>query len=80
LVSGEPITLADAAAVYVALGTVRGDGPANTKRNVEKTANGWKIEVSTDNSTWLGGMFKGLWSSATTMGDWFIQLAAGAAP
>lgn len=80
LVAGDAITIADAAAVYVALGTVRSDGPANTTRQVERTANGWKIGVKTDNSTWIGGMFKGLWSTATTVGDWVTQVAAAAAP
>lgn len=65
-----------------ALGVAKASGPANITRTVDYCPSNGNLNVSlsTDNSEWLGGMFKGLWSTATTIGDWVATAAAGAAP
>ena len=79
--AGSEITFLQAAGVYAMLGNVRSSGPADTDRAVEITPEGAiKMTTKTDNSTWLGGAFQGLWNTAYTVGDWAVKAAAGVAP
>jgi uncharacterized protein YceK len=65
-----------------ALGTAKASGPADITRTVDYCPSNGNLRVSlqTKNSEWLGGMFRGLWSSASAIGDWLATAAAGAAP
>ena len=81
IIDAQPVDFAGLAR-DMTIGTVNAVGPADMRRRIEYDPSTGKftVEVETKNSDWLGGAFRGLWSSASAMGDWLATAAAGAAP
>ena len=65
---------------WYAYGTVNCVGPANITRTLEydPTTKKIKLEVTTNNSDWLKGMFSGLWNTASGILGFISQVAGGA--
>lgn len=80
--SATPVTNATQALDLLARGIVKASGPADVTRKAEVDPATGKVsfEVTTKNSDWLGGLFKGVWSTGSAIGEWVATAAAGAAP
>jgi len=79
---GTALTNNQQIADLAARGIIRAWGPADISRELQydPQTDAVKLTITSKNSDWLGGMFRGLWSSASALGDWIATAAAGAKP
>jgi hypothetical protein len=78
---GTPVTNAAQIADLAARGVVKAWGPADIERGFAWEPDGRvELSVKTRNSDWLGGLFRGLWTTGSTLFEGLLTAAAGAAP